>query len=240
MNHKRKNLSHSDASSKLTSTSLVKIQNGLMERFLNGDTDPITLDQIIQEFQLNIAPFEKPSLTKELSAYPRIHASLPDNIYRFAYKPPLELKGGKSALLRLLKTRHEQCQDAVSVEDIQASMLRKYKADKIIEDLIKEGQIVKIKNRMKSEMLYYNDQTYKLDIHPTFHELWRKFSFQDVDTTRMHDSLHAQGHSTLSTETPQPTHLAKKRLKRLKQNANTVKINNHVLDQLQQYEPPSN
>lgn len=57
-----------------------------------------------------------------------------DDVNKFVYKPPLDLKGGKKqALLNLLKNRHEKCEGAVTLDDVRDSIPKKQNADKIIE-----------------------------------------------------------------------------------------------------------
>ena len=52
---------------------------------------------------------------------------------KFVYKPPLNLKGRKPInLLNFLKSRHERCDGAVTVEDVRDT-IPKAKADRIIQ-----------------------------------------------------------------------------------------------------------
>lgn len=67
----------------------------------------------------------------------RIDVKKIDDVDKFVYKPPLELKGNKrQALLSLLKSRHEKCEGAVFMDDVRNSVpknsLKKMDGDKIV------------------------------------------------------------------------------------------------------------
>ncbi len=56
-----------------------------------------------------------------------------DDVNKFVYKPPLDLKAPKKLpLLNLLKARHERCEGAVTVDDVRDT-IPKAKADFIID-----------------------------------------------------------------------------------------------------------
>ncbi len=56
-----------------------------------------------------------------------------DDVNKFLYKPPLDLKAPKKThLLNLLKSRHEQCIGTITVDDVRET-IPKAKADNIIE-----------------------------------------------------------------------------------------------------------
>ncbi|CAF4458383.1 unnamed protein product [Rotaria socialis] len=128
----------SSSSSKSRFLILTKIVEKLQDRFLSGTADAITLDEIIQESELVIESSDKHWLASEaLLSNEKIDVKKVEDVNKFVYKPPLDLKGGKKqALLNLLKSRHEKCEGAVTVDDVRDTIPRPT-ADKIIEKSVK-------------------------------------------------------------------------------------------------------
>ncbi|CAF3861565.1 unnamed protein product, partial [Rotaria magnacalcarata] len=182
------------------------VRKHLQDRFLSGTTDAITLDEIIQESELVIESSDKHWLASEaLLSNEKIDVKKVEDVNKFVYKPPLDLKGGKKqALLNLLKSRHEKCEGAVTVDDVRDT-IPKPKADKIIESLIKDDQVVKVTSN-KKEILFYTDPSYKLKVHPDFTESWRKISVEGLDDKKIWEFLDKQGHYGLMKNTPRQSH----------------------------------
>jgi len=212
----------------------------LQERFLNGQTDPISLDEIITEFGLIIDPSDKHWLASEaLLSNPQIDVKKVNDIDKFVYKPPLDLKGQKKqALLNLLKSRHERCEGAITVDDVRDSLLRA-RADNIIESLIKSGEVIKVTSN-KKEVLFYTDRAYDLRVNPQFIEAWRKISVEGLDEKQIVKSLDDQGHKGFTKNTPRPMHMLTKPSKRGSRRADVIKFNQHVADQLEDYSNTTN
>ena len=72
-------------------------------------------------------------LLQALLTNPKIDVERIDDVNKFVYKPPLDLKAPKkTSLLNLLKSRHEKCEGAVTVDDVRET-IPSNKADIFIE-----------------------------------------------------------------------------------------------------------
>ncbi|CAF4717538.1 unnamed protein product [Rotaria socialis] len=200
---------------------LAKIVEKLKDCFLGGTTDAIALDEIIQESELIIESSDKHWLASEaLLSNEKIDVKKVEGINKFVYKSPLNLKDGKKqTLLNLLKNRHEKCEGAVTIDDVRDTISRE-KADKIIENLIKDGQVVKLK------------------VHPDFTESWRKTSVEGLDDKKIWEFLDKQGYYGLMKNTPRQSHLTNKP-RRGGRRPDTMKHNQHVAHKLEDYSEPS-
>jgi hypothetical protein len=231
--------SHSSSStSKPRNLKLKNIVEKLQERFLNGQTEPITLEEIIEESGLLIEPSDKHWLASEaLLVNEKIDVKKIDDVNRFVYKPPLHLKARKKIhLLNLLKSRHEQCEGGITVDDVRDT-IPKAKADSIIDSLTKSNDVVKILSH-KKEVLFYTDPAYDLHVNPEFIESWRKISVEGLDDKKIREFLDHHGYYALKKNTPRQIQLPK--LKRVGRRPNTMKHNKHVVDQLMDFSNTTN
>jgi hypothetical protein len=231
--------SHSSSSnSKPRNLKLTNIVEKLQERFLSGQTEPITLEEIIEESGLLIEPSDKHWLASEaLLVNEKIDVKKLDDVNRFVYKPPLDLKAPKKVhLLNLLKSRHERCEGAITVDDVRDT-IPKSKADLIIDSLTKSNDVVKIPSN-KKEILFYTDRAYDLRVNPEFIESWRKISVEGLDDKKIWEFLDHHGHYGLTKNTPRQAQLPKP--KRGGRRPNTMKHNEHVADQLMDFSNPTN
>ncbi|CAF3777315.1 unnamed protein product [Rotaria sp. Silwood1] len=225
----------SSTSSKSRFLTLTNIVEKLQERFLGGQTDAITLDEIIAESDLTIDPSDKHWLASEaLLSNEKIDVKKVDDVNKFVYKPPLDLKAPKKIhLLNLIKNRHEKCEGAVTVDDVRDT-IPKAKADSIIDSLIKNGDIVKVTSN-KKDVLFYTDRAYNLRVNPEFIESWRKISVEGLDDKKIWEFLDNQGHYGLTKNIPRQVQLPTKSSKRGGRRPDTMKHNLHVAHQLEDY-----
>jgi len=248
-NRQKSTISRSKTSSELTgdyrttltsSNRLYKLANiveKLKERYLGGQTEPVTLDEIIQETELNIDSTDRHWLASEaLLTKETIDVKTIDDVNKFVYKPPLNLKGRKPInLLNFLKSRHERCEGAVTVDDVRDT-IPKAKADKIIQTLIDSGDVVKATSN-KKEVLFYTDRPYNLQVHPKFVESWRKISVEGLEDKMIWEFLDKHGHYGLKKNIPRYTLPTKSR--RGGHRPVSMKHNEHVKDQLIDYSNPT-
>jgi len=230
------------SSSTASTTRFLKLTNiveKLQERFLGGQTDPITLEELIQENGISIDASDKHWLASEaLLSNPKIDVKRIDDVNKFVYKPPLDLKAPKRIhLLNLLKARHERCEGAITVDDVRDT-ISKGKADNIIDSLIKSGDVVKVTSN-KKEVLFYTDRAYDLHVNPEFIESWRKISV-DLDDKKIGEFLSNQGHYSLIKNAPRQAQLPIKPSRRGGRRPNAMKHNEHVADQLIDFSNPTN
>ncbi|CAF1115545.1 unnamed protein product [Rotaria sp. Silwood1] len=230
----RTNYDSSSTSSKSPFLMLKNIVEKLQERFSTGQNDPLTLDEIIQECSLTINSSDKHWLASQaLLSNEKIDVKTIDGIHRFVYKPALDLKDPKkSSILKLLKARHENCEGAITVEDVRDS-IEKLRADKIIESVIANGHVVKVKSN-KREVLFYTDNDPSFRINPKFIDSWRKISVEHLTNEQISGFIDQKGHYSLTTNAPKQLKLQKP-LKRGCQGLATVKHNQHIADQLKDY-----
>jgi len=226
------------AASKTRFLKLTNVVEKLQERFLGGQTDPVTLEELIQESGLLIEPSDKHWLASEaLLRNPKVDVKRIDDVNKFVYKPPLDLKAPKKIhLLNLLKSRHERCEGAITVDDVRDT-ISKGKADNIIDSLIKSGDVVKVTSN-KKEVLFYTDRAYDLHVNPEFIESWRKISV-DLDDKKILEFLNNQGHYSLIKNVPRQTQLPTKPSRRGGRRPNPMKHNEHVADLLIDYSNPT-
>lgn len=222
-------------SSKSRFLTLTNIVEKLQERFLSALTEPVTLDEIIEESNLNIDPADKHWLaSKALLSNPKIDVKNIDDVNKFVYKPPLDLKPAKRAtLLNLLKSRHEKCEGAITVDDVRDSLPRS-KADAIIDGLVKSGEVVKMAFN-KKEVLFYTDNAYNLRVNPEFIESWRRISVEGLDDNKIKEFLETHGHFGLTKNGPKLAQLPTKPSRRGGRRPDTMKHNQHVAHQLEDY-----
>ncbi|CAF1527735.1 unnamed protein product [Rotaria sp. Silwood1] len=213
---------------------LKNIVEKLQERFSTGQNDPLTLDEIIQECCLTINLSDKHWLASQaLLSNEKIYVKTIDGIHRFVYKPALDLKDPKkSSFLKLLKARHENCEGTITVEDVRDS-IQKLRADKIIDSVIANGHVVKVKSN-KREVLFYTDNDPSFRINPKFIDLWRKISVEHLTNEQISGFIDQKGHYSLTINAPKQLKLQKP-LKRGCQGLVTVKHNQHIADQLKDY-----
>jgi len=224
----------SSSTSKPRFWTLTNIVEKLQERFLGGQTDPITLDEIIEESGLVIDSSDKHWLASEaLLSNGKIDVKRVDDVNKFVYKPPLDLKAPKKVpLLNLLKSRHERCEGAITVDDVRDTIPRA-RADNIIESLTRNGDVVKIMSN-KKEILFYTDRDHDLRVNPEFVESWRKISVEGLDDKKICEFLANQGHYSLMKNAPRQAQLPLKP-KRGGRRPDTMKHNRHVAHQLEDY-----
>jgi len=213
---------------------LANIVDKLKERYLSGQTEPVTLDEIIEEAGLTIDSHERHWLASDaLLSKEVIDVKRTDDVNKFVYKPPLNLKGRKgSNVLNYLKARHEKCEGAVTLDDVRDT-IPKAKADKIIETLVKEGEVVKVTSN-KREILFYTDPNHNLRVHPKFIESWRKISVEGMDDNKICEFLDNHGHFGIMKAATRYT-LPAKPSRRGGRRPNTMKHNDHVAAQLMDF-----
>ncbi|CAF1543863.1 unnamed protein product [Rotaria sp. Silwood1] len=175
------------------------IIEGLHERFLSGQTDPLTLDEIIKEFGLTINPSVRHWLVSQaLLSNEKTDIKTTDDVHRFQSK-----------------------------------------GDKFIRSLVESGDVLKVESS-KREVLFYNDRHINLDIHQEFMNGWRTISVEHLTMEQIHNFFREKGHFSLTTNAPKQAHLPKKPLKRVDRRPVTVKHNQHVIDQLNDYSNATN
>lgn len=166
---------------------LAKIVKHMKQRHLDGDTHPLTLDEILDETnQLNIGNRQRHWLiTEALVNNPKIQC-LPDGKYIF--KPTYNIKDRKS-LIRLLDKHDQRGLGGILLEDVQESLSHADKIIKIIGDCV----ITVTRPIDKKKVLFYNDKTLHYTVEEEFQKLWRSVAVDGTDDQKIEEYLQRQG-----------------------------------------------
>jgi len=212
---------------------LTRIVEFMKNRHLTDQgSQPLTLEEISQECDgLTIdAPTKHWLASEALLSNPKIDVKQIENVNKFSYKPPLELKGKKkSALLKLLRKQHDKCEGAITVEDVRESIPQ---ADKIIKELKQNSEISVLSGTDKKEILFINDRDYDLKVNPEFIESWRSISVDGLDEEKIREFLEEQGSMAMKGATNRVQIQKRKPARRQRV---VKKHNDHVADQLEDY-----
>jgi len=209
---------------------LATVVEALRARYVSGRTDPITLKELIEECNLSIG-----LCPRTLQSNQRIHSVEIDGIIKFAYKPPLDLQvPRKQHLLNLLKSRYENCEKMITMDEVQES-LPPTTAHKFVTSYVESGNVVKVTNADKQEVLFFTDPDNKLNVNGEFVRVWREISFERLDDKEICDYIDVNGHYSLKKPTSTNTQTSKKKPKTTRRHTNTTMHNEHVADQFMDY-----
>ncbi|OQR67128.1 transcription initiation factor IIE subunit beta-like [Tropilaelaps mercedesae] len=166
---------------------LAKIVKYMKTRHLEGDTHPLTLDEILDETsQMDVGVRQKQWLQQEaLVSNPKIEVT---DDGKYAFKPPYNVKDRKS-LLRLLERHHQRGLGGINLDDIRESMAN------VDGTLKKLGDSVLCITRPtdKKVVIFYNDKSDILNIDEDIKKLWRSVSVDGVDDAKIEEYLKRQG-----------------------------------------------
>jgi hypothetical protein len=201
------------------------------------DSEALTLDEIAKECNnLSLDSDTKDWLISEV--FPknsRITIQFTDNLTKFNYKPPIQLRGNNSqarALLNFLKVRYETCKEAITIDDVHDSTL---KADKIIKILKDKGYIVVHRGKNKKDVLFYNHCTCDPQIHSDFINVWQSTSVEFLTDEQLRQVLNDHGHKFVekdrSRQMPLLTNPSRRRRR-----TTIIKQNEHIANQLEVYD----
>ncbi|KAI4467471.1 transcription initiation factor iie beta subunit [Holotrichia oblita] len=192
---------------------LLKIVKHMKTRHQDGDTHPLTLEDILDETnQLDVGVKVKQWLaTEALQNNPKIEATS-DGRYIF------------KAMFR-----------GVMLEDIQESLPH---CEKALKTLQNQNEIIFVTRPMdKKKVLFYNDRTAQLPIDEEFQKLWRSVGVDVMDDAKIDEYLEKQGIRSMQD------HGIKKQIAPKRKKANQRKRqfkkprdNEHLADVLETYE----
>ncbi|GJQ76573.1 hypothetical protein Trydic_g2270 [Trypoxylus dichotomus] len=212
---------------------LLKIVKHMKTRHQEGDTHPLSLEDILDETnQLDVGAKVKQWLASEaLQNNPKIEVT-PDG--RYIFKAMYKLKDRKS-LLKLLKQQDLKGLGGVMLEDIQESLPH---CEKALKTLQNQNEIIFITRPIdKKKVLFYNDRTAQLPIDEEFQKLWRSVGVDVVDDAKIDEYLEKQGIRSMQD------HGIKKQIAPKRKKANQRKRqfkkprdNEHLADVLETYE----
>lgn len=210
---------------------LAKIVNSMKERYLNGDSEALTFNELLDETnQLDLSVKQKQWLLQEsLPHNPRILLT-EDN--RYAYKPVFKLKS-KISLLRLLEKYDTRGLGCVSYDDVKESLPN---AEKLIKQLVDKNEIIVVVRPIdKKKMLFKNDMSLVFNVDEEFQKAWRSISVEGIDESKIEDYLKNHGINSMQDMNLKKSMPIHKRKDNKKRKANFKKLNNHLGDILQDY-----
>ncbi|KAK9701623.1 TFA2 Winged helix domain 2 [Popillia japonica] len=212
---------------------LLKIVKHMKTRHQDGDTHPLTIEDILDETnQLDVGVKVKQWLaTEALQNNPKIEATSDG---RYIFKAMYKLKDRKS-LLKLLKQQDLKGLGGVMLEDIQESLPH---CEKALKTLQNQNEIIFVTRPIdKKKVLFYNDRTAQLPIDEEFQKLWRSVGVDVMDDAKIDEYLEKQGIRSMQD------HGIKKQIAPKRKKANQRKRqfkkprdNEHLADVLETYE----
>jgi len=221
---------------------LTKIVRHMKQRHMNGEDQPLTLEDILDETrQLDVTSKIKHWLaTEALNSNPKISAShgmTPNGpAYTYLFKPPFEISTRKG-LLRLLEKYDRQGLGGIFMEDIQESLPR---CEKIIQILLDQDRIIVInRGADKKKVVFLRDISEKMQFCPNeeFQRLWRSSAVADMDDEKIAEYLFKTGFAVNANQGVRKV-VAKKLTGRKRNNRRrgAMKDNDHMGDILVNYD----
>ncbi|GAB6032347.1 hypothetical protein CHUAL_010984 [Chamberlinius hualienensis] len=209
---------------------LAKIVKYMKQRHLDGDTHPLSIDEILDETnQLDIGSKQKHWLVSEaLTDNPKL---IINEEGKYAYKPTYNLRDRRS-LQRLLEKHDMRGLGGIYLEDIQESLHNADKALKLLGDSI----VILTRPIDKRKVVFYNDKSYQLNVDEEFQKLWRSVAVDGLDESKIEEYHEKQGFSSmLDSGIKKPLPVYKKRKTVQRKTKNFKRLNDHMGDILKDY-----
>ncbi|KAH9497962.1 transcription factor IIEbeta [Dermatophagoides farinae] len=211
---------------------LTKIVNSMKDRYLNGDSEALTFDELLDETnQLDLSGRQKQwLLTEALPNNPRITIT---EDAKYAYKPIFNIRDRKS-LIRLLERYDSRGLGAIAYEDIKESLPN---ADRIIKFLAEKNQLIVITRPVdKKKILFINNLSLSFNVDEEFQKAWRSIAVEGMDETKIEEYLKNHGISSMQDMNIRKSSMPKqKRKDHVKRKSNFRKLNNHLDGLLEDY-----
>lgn len=180
---------------------LAKIVKYLRTRHQQGDMEPLSIDEILDETnQLDITARQQHWLvTEALMNNPKVEVVDGD---KYKFKPVLNVHDRKG-LLKLLSNNDAQGLGGVLVEEVEESVPHAAKALRVLSD-----QVVRITRPIdKKQVLFYDSKELRMPIGEEIQKLWRSVAVDGVDERNIEEYL--QRHSIVTMQ----DHVMKKAVK---------------------------
>lgn len=218
---------------------IAKIVKLLKERHLEGDSEPLTLNDILDETeQTGISPKIKNWLDNEvLEQNPRVRTIKPEGDVKgpnkYQFKPLIDVKDRKT-LRKYLMDKYQAGEGAVWIEDILESLPN---AQRVIKWLVDNDHIVVITRQMdKKKIVFYNEGKQEEKIDDEFIKLWRSISVDGVSDDKIEEYLEKHGIQSIQDLESRRTEPIQRRRKIVRrQNKNFKAHNDHMKGILEDY-----
>ncbi|KFM70416.1 General transcription factor IIE subunit 2, partial [Stegodyphus mimosarum] len=208
---------------------LAKIVKHMKQRHLNGDTYPLSLEEILDETnQLDIGSRQRTWLVNEaLANNPKLQINAEG---KYLFKPPYNIKDRKG-LLKLLDKHDQRGLGGIALDDVQESIPNVEKALKVLGD-----NVIQITQpTSKKKVLFYNDKSMEFKVDEEFQKLWRGVTVDSLDDDKIEEYLQKQGITSMQDIDVKKVAPVQKRKKPSNRNRNFKKLNQHMSDILQDY-----
>jgi len=209
---------------------LAKIVKHMKQRHQDGDTHPLSFDEILDETnQLDLGPRLKRWLvTEALVSNPKIHVSSDG---KYSFKPPYNIRD-KKGLLRLLDNHDQRGLGGILYEDIQESLPNTDKALKMLSDKV----VYIVRPMDKKKVLYFNDESIRFQVDDEFQKLWRSIAVDGLDENKIEEYLEKQGITSMQDHGPKKmVPMQKRKRASQKKNRGFKRHNDHMGDILEDY-----
>ncbi|XP_025830316.1 general transcription factor IIE subunit 2 [Agrilus planipennis] len=213
---------------------LAKIVKHMRVRHQEGDSHPLTLEEILDETnQLDVGSKVKQWLqTEALQNNPKIEVTVDG---KFTFKATYKLKDRKS-LLKLLKQQDLKGLGGIYLDDVMESLPH---AEKALKTLQNQNEIIFVARPLdKKKVLFYNDRTASMPIDEEFQKLWRSVAVDAMDDEKIDEYLEKQGIRSMQDHGPKKPMVPLKRKKaaQRKKQFKRPRDNEHLADVLENYE----
>ncbi|XP_072173472.1 general transcription factor IIE subunit 2-like [Diadema setosum] len=206
---------------------LAKIVNFMKARHQQGDSYPLTIDEIMDETnQLDIGQTIKTWLVNEaLPNNPKI--KFEDG--KYVFQPAYNLKSRKD-LHRLLNKRDQQGLGGIMMDDVMESLPHAQVGLKKLAE-----HLIILTRPDKKKVVYFNDKTFKLQIDEEFKELWNSTPVDSLDEEKIEDYLKKQGINSMQDHGPKKFSAPQRKKPNRKVHRKFKKLNDHVQNILKDY-----
>lgn len=217
---------------------IAKIVKWLKERHLSGDSEPLTLDDILDETeQIDISTRTRTWLENEvLLENPRVRVIKPENgegPAKYQFNPKIDVKDRKT-LRKFLMDKYQSGEGAIWLDDILESLPN---ANKVVKWLVDNEYIVVITRPIdKKKIVFHNEGKQDIKVDDEFIKLWRSISVDGVADDKIEEYLEKHGIQSiqdLASKKIEPIQKRRKVMRR--QNKNFKAHNEHMKDILEDY-----
>lgn len=223
----------STGSSAANFSCLAKIVKHMKSRYIQEDTDALTLDELLDETnQLDIGLKTRQWLeTDALRNNPKVEVT---DDGKYAFKPVFKLKD-KRGLIRLLDRYDREGKGGIALEDIIESLP---KAERVLSNpQVASSIIVITRPADKKKIVFFNDKSMQIPVDEEFQKLWRSVPVDGIDEQKIEEYLTKQGITSMQETGVKkvgiPIHKRKKAA--AKKGRAFKKTNDHLGDILQDY-----
>ena len=207
---------------------LAKIVKHLKEKHQQGDSYPITVDEILEEtFQCDVNPRDRHWLqTQALVNNPKVEIVDGDT---FKFKPKYQIRDRKE-LLKFLNKQDLRGEGGIMEADVVESLANAHKAMKHLGDKL----LFVTRPIDKKRVLFYNDKNYNFSVDEDIRKLWRSVAVEGVDEGKIGEYLSIQGITSMQDVGVRPAVQKRKKLTK-KRPAKFKTHNEHISDVLVDY-----